>query len=352
MSTIRATATALPEHRYDQETVRRHVLRWLGARAARFERVLASFDKGLVHTRASAVTIEEVFADRTFERKNRAYMRAAVELGERAVLGALDRARLSPRDIDFFVSASCTGFMIPSVDAVLAHRLGMSPRLGRLPITEHGCAGGAVALRQAHDHLLAYPGHRVLVLAVEVPSVTFQANDYTSENIVSASLFGDGAAAAVLERDGADEDARILGCDSRMFPESADLMGFDLRDTGLKIVLSKRVPEEIRIHAPPAINDFLAAMGTDLGRIAHFLLHPGGRKIIEGFEREFGLGPGGLAATRSVLARHGNLSSATVLFVLDDCLRARRAAPGDLGLMVAFGPGFGCESLLLRWGRG
>jgi len=352
MSIIRASATALPEHRYDQETVRRHVLRWLGPRAGRFERVLASFDRGLVATRGSAVTIEEVFADRTFEQKNRAYMRAAVELGERAVLGALDRARLSARDIDFFISASCTGFMIPSVDAILAHRLGMSARLGRLPITQHGCAGGAVALRQAHDHLLAHPGQRVLVLAVEVPSVTFQANDYSSENIVSASLFGDGAAAAVLESDGADEDARIVGCDSRMFPDSADLMGFDLRDTGLKIVLSKRVPEEIRVHAPPAIHDFLERMGAGLGAISHFLLHPGGRKIIEGFERAFGLGPGGLAVTRSVLARHGNLSSATVLFVLDDVLRERRAAPGDLGLMVAFGPGFGCESLLLRWGRG
>ncbi len=350
MSTLRATATALPAHSYDQATIRDHVLRWLGSRATGFARVLATFERGLVRTRGSAVPIEEVFADRSFEEKNRAYMRAAVEMGERAVVAALDRARLAPRDIDFFISASCTGFMIPSVDALIAHRLGMKASLGRLPITQHGCAGGAVALRQAHDHLLAHPGHRVLALAVEVPSVTFQREDFTPENVVSASLFGDGAAAAVLETEGADEDARILGCDSRMFPDSADLMGFDLRNGGLKIVLSKRVPEEIRRHAPPAIAAFLAAMGADLPSIRHFLLHPGGRKIIEGFERAFALPPGGLDATRAVLARHGNLSSATVLFLLDEHLRNRRAAPGDLGLLVAFGPGFGCESLLLRWG--
>jgi predicted naringenin-chalcone synthase len=135
-----------------------------------------------------------------------------------------------------------------------------------------------------------------------------------------------------------------------MFPDSADLMGFDLTDSGLRIVLSKRVPGEIRAHAPEAISAFLAANGRSLEDIDHFLLHPGGRKIIEGFESAFRLGGGALDLTRTVLARHGNLSSATVLFILDDFRRRDRGRAGDLGLLVAFGPGFGCESLLLAWG--
>jgi predicted naringenin-chalcone synthase len=350
MSAIRSTATAVPPYSYDQQTARDAVRDWLGERAARFERVLNAFDRGLVGRRASVLPIEEIFRPRSFEAKNRLYMQAAVELGERAVKTCLDDAGLEPSDVDFFISSSCTGFMIPSVDAVIAHRLGMSRSLARLPITQHGCAGGAVALRQAHEHLRAHPDHKVLVLAVEIPTVTFQTGDFTATNIVSASLFGDGAAAVVLTAEGAKNDPHILGCDSRMFPDSADLMGFDLTDSGLRIVLSKRIPGEIRAYAPDAITEFLAANGRSLDDIDHFLLHPGGRKIIEGFESAFGLGAGSLDLTRSVLARHGNLSSATVLFILDDFQRGDRGRTGDLGLLVAFGPGFGCESLLLGWG--
>jgi predicted naringenin-chalcone synthase len=350
MCTIRSAATALPPYEYDQQTVRKHVERWLGDRAGRYERILGAFDRGLVRTRASVIPIDEVFAPRTFEEKNNIYMRASVELGERAVLDCLERAGMAPTDVDYFVSASCTGFMIPSVDAVIAHRLGMKRSLGRLPITQHGCAGGAVALRQAHEHLRAHPDHTVLVLAVEIPSVTFQPGDFAPANVVSASLFGDGAAAVLLTAEGGPDDPRIVATDSCMFPDSADLMGFDLRDTGLQIRLSKQVPAAIREHAPAAIRGFLDAQGLDLDGIDHYLLHPGGRKIIEGFEKTFALGPGALEATRHVLARHGNLSSATVLFILADYVQSDLGQRGDFGLLVAFGPGFGCESLLLQWG--
>jgi len=350
MSIIRSAATALPPYQYDQATVLEEVRRWLGPHAERFPRLLAAYDRGLVRTRRSVMPLEEIFRARTFEEKNDLYMRSAADLGERAVRGALQRAGLAPGDVDYFISASCTGFMIPSLDAILAHRLGMKPSLGRLPINQHGCAGGAVALRQAHEHLRAHPGHTVLVLAAEIATVTFQLDDLTPENIVSTSLFADGAAAAVLTTDGPEDAPRILDADSRLFPDSADLMGFALRNSGLKIVLSRRVPSRIRQHAPRAIEDFLGRRGLGLGDIDHFLLHPGGRKIIEGFEEAFGLGEGALRETRDVLARHGNLSSATVLYILEEHLRAGRGERGDLGLLVAFGPGFGCESLLLSWG--
>jgi predicted naringenin-chalcone synthase len=350
MSTIRSTAVATPPHRYDQGTVLARVRRWLGDRAPDAESLLRAFDGGLVRSRASVVPLEEVFAPRTFEEKNRVYMEAAVDLGEQAALACLERAGVRPDEVDFFVSASCTGFMIPSLDAVLAHRLRMKPSLARLPITQHGCAGGAVALRQAHEHLLAHPGHKVLVLAAEIPTATFQRDDFSAENIISASLFGDGAAAALLTAGGPATAPRIFATDSRMFPDSADLMGFELRNSGLKIVLSKRVPQAIRAHAPQAIGEFLARHDLDIGGIDHLLIHPGGRRIIEGFEAAFALAPGELSFTRSVLARHGNLSSATILFILDEFRESGRGVRGDLGLLVAFGPGFGCESLLLSWG--
>jgi len=350
MSYLLATATDLPPFRYDQETAERHVRAWLGEEGERLQRILGAFERGAVASRASVMPIEEIFRPRGFGEKNALYMRAAVEMGERAVRKCLDRAGLRPRDVDCFISASCTGFMIPSLDARLAHRLGMKESLARLPITQHGCAGGAVALRQAHEHLLAYPDHTVLVLAAEVPTATFLPNDRSPANIVSASLFGDGAAAAVLRSDGKGDRPRIFATSSRLFPDSEHLMGFDLTDEGLRMVLSRDVPEEIARHAPGAILSLLASEGYGLEDVRHFLLHPGGRRIVESFERRFGLGDGALATTRAVLRDCGNLSSATVLFILDRHASEGGGEEGDLGILAAFGPGFGCESLLLAWG--
>jgi len=350
MATIQGTATATPPYVYDQPTVQKRVRDWLGARATRLDRVLRAYERGLVQKRACVLPIEEIFKPRGFEAKNRIYMEAAADLGEQAVRGALKDADIRADEVDFFIASSCTGFMIPSVDAVIAHRLGMQRSLARLPITQHGCAGGVVALRQAHEHLLAHPDHTVLVLAVEIPSITFQHEDFSPENIISASLFGDGAAAVVLRSEGESNQPTIIATDSNLFPESLDLMGFDLRDSGLKIVLKKDVPTAIQRYAPEALRGFLTSQGLEASDIAHFLLHPGGRKIVEGFESSFGLGAGGLEFTRSVLREHGNLSSATVLFILDDFQRSGRAQFGDMGLLVAFGPGFGCETLLLGWG--
>lgn len=350
MSCIRATATHLPPYEYDQQTILQWIRRWLGPRGERLGRILEAFHTGLVERRRGVITIEHAFQPRGFGTRNDEYIEAVTSMGEAAVRKVLDRAGIEPSDVDHFITSSCTGFMIPSVDAILAHRLGMKPSLSRLPITQHGCAGGAVALRQAHEHLLAFPGDVVLVMAAEAPSVTFQLEDFSPENVLSAALFGDGAAAAVLTGEGGADDPHILGAESRMFPDSAHLMGWKVLDSGLKIILTKEVPEAVRVHAPEAIRSFLGAHGLGIGDVRHYLLHPGGRKIIEGFEELFGFQAGELDITRRVLARHGNLSSATILFILDEALREGRGSAGDFGLLVAFGPGFGCESLLLRWG--
>jgi alkylresorcinol/alkylpyrone synthase len=342
-------ASARPRFEYDRATVKSHLTRWLQDHGGAGLGYLSTIDTNLVDRRSLVIPIDEVFARRSFAEKNDAYIRAAVEMGEEAVLACLEKAGVGPGAVDHVISTSCTGFTIPSLDALLAHKLGMKRTLSRLPITEHGCAAGAVALAQAASHLRAYPRHTVLVLAVELASLTFQYDDVSPENVVAAGLFADGAAAALLTSEPRAGRPQIVGAESCLFPESADLMGFRLTDTGFKLILSREVPAAIRAHAVPALATFLDRQGLSPALVNHWILHPGGRKIIEAFEDAFDLGPGGLEHSRAVLRTRGNLSSATVLCMLDDFFDRGLAQPGDVGLLVAFGPGFGAEMLLLSW---
>lgn len=347
--TIFETSFKDPPHVYDQATLKARLDRWIDDHDGRGRAFLSTLDTNLVERRAFAIPLEEMLDGASFATKNDAYIEAAVTLGERVVLDVLGKADLDPGSIDHFISTSCTGFMIPSLDAVLAHRLRMSRRLSRLPITEHGCAAGAVALAQARTHLAAYPDHRVLVLCVELPSFTFQREDLSPENVIAAGLFADGAGAAVVANVAREGRPRIVAAESCLFPDSADLMGFRLLDSGLKLVLSREVPGAIREHAVPALGAFLERHHVAPRDVRHWLLHPGGRKIIESFEAALSLGPSGLAHSRNVLRERGNLSSATVIAMLDSFFASTAAAPGDLGVLVAFGPGFGAEMLLLQW---
>jgi predicted naringenin-chalcone synthase len=357
MASILATATRSAAHWYKQEVVREHARAWLNGAGSRRESGLTAFDTGLVEQRSSAIPLEEVFSsDRRFGASNDRYAEVAVELSTAVASAALEQAGLAPEDVDFFVTSSCTGFMIPSVDAHVAERLRMKPTLRRLPITEHGCAGGAVALGCARDHLAANAsegkgGERrfALVVAVELPSLTFQVSDRSAANVVSAALFGDGAAAVVLSSDPNPGRPRIVRTGSRRFEKSLDWMGFHLQDSGLRVVLSREIPRQVEAHGRTVIESFLRESGLEIGDVRHFLFHPGGRKILEAFERTVALPKDALAASRKVLRDHGNLSSATVLYILDEHLRRGVARAGERGLLIAFGPGFGAELLLLQW---
>lgn len=355
MASIVATATKSAAHVYPQPEIREHARAWLNGTLTRkgegghAAHALSAFENGLVEQRSSAIPLEEVFRARSFGASNDRYIECAVELATAVADQALRNAGLAARDVDFFVSTSCTGFMIPSVDAHVAERLGMKPGLRRLPITEHGCAGGAVALGCAHDHLAANPGRVALVVAVELPSLTFQVGDRSPANVVSAALFGDGAAAVVLTSQPRPGFPRITRVASHRFPESLDWMGFKLKDSGLHVILSSEIPRQVLTHARELVVGFLDDSGLAIGDVRHLLFHPGGRKILEAFERTLELPPDALFASRKVLRDHGNLSSATVLFILDEHLRRREARCGDHGLLLAFGPGFGAELVLLQW---
>ncbi len=298
--------------------------------------------------------IEEVFAPRGFEAKNDAYVHAAREAGICLARAALDAAGLAPSEVSLIVSVSCTGFMIPAVDAYVADALSLGPRLARLPITESGCAGGVVGLARALDHLQAHPDRAALVLALEFSSLTFQDWDRSPANVVSAAIFGDGGAASVLV--GSDHPRargpallRALDAESLFFRDSTQMMGFRLRDQGLQIVLDKGLSPFVKQVVAESVDGFLEARGLTRADVQHFVLHPGGRRIIDVMAAELGLPREALKATTAVLAEHGNMSSVTVLFVLDEVLRTRKPEPGSLGLLGAFGPGFGAELALLEF---
>ena len=361
MASLLSLERFLPPYRYPQREVTEWVRAWLvepregelpGARE-KGERLLAVYESAGVETRASVVPIEEVFHPKDFETQNRRYREIACRAGADVARRALEASGLQASEIGLVVSVSCTGFMIPAVDAYVAEALGLGPRLVRLPITESGCAGGVVGLARAADYLAAHPDGAALVLALEFASLTFQRWDRSATNVVSTAIFGDGGAAAVLvgprhpRASGA--RAALRDAESVFFPGTSHLMGFELRNTGLQIVLDRGIAPFVRRTILPTVESFLAARGLARDRIAHFILHPGGRRVIEAMAERLGLGPGDLAATEEVLSRHGNMSSVTILFVLDEVLRCRNPAPGSLGLLGAFGPGFAAELALLEF---
>lgn len=345
----------LPPYRYAQEVVTEWVREWLTENgAAESARLLKVYARSGVAARASVVPIEDVFFPKDFETQNDRYCEigraAAVDVSRRA----LAAAGLAPAEIGAVVSVSCTGFMIPALDAYVADALGLGPRLMRLPLTESGCAGGVVGLARAADYLRAHPDQAALVVALELSSLTFQRWDRSSTNVVSTAIFGDGGAALVLAgpahpRAAGPLLARLRDAESAFFRGTTHLMGFRLRNQGLQIVLDRGLTPFVRREVAPAVDAFLAPRGLARADVARWILHPGGRRVIEAMCEKLGLGSEEMAATEAVLSEHGNMSSVTVLFVLDEVLRRARPPAGSLGLLGAFGPGFGAELALVEF---
>jgi alkylresorcinol/alkylpyrone synthase len=342
----------LPPFRYPQEEVSVWVRDWLVEHAdGDAARLLSVYASAGVAYRASVVPIERVFGPQDFETQNDLYAEHARAIGLDLATRVLAAAGLRPADVGMVVSVSCTGFMIPAVDAYVADALAMGPRLVRLPITESGCAGGVVGLARATDYLTAHPDRAALVLAVELSSLTFQRWDRSATNVVSAAIFGDGGAAVVMVGDAHPAARRALvrvsGAESVFFPGTTHLMGFHLRNQGLQIVLDRELAPFVRREVLGVVETFLATRGLARHEVGQWILHPGGRRIIEAMCDRLGLAATDMAATEAVLAEHGNMSSVTVLFVLDEVLRRYRPPAGTRAVMGAFGPGFGAEFAML-----
>jgi len=290
--------------------------------------------------------LAETIAEVDLGERSRVYAQHAVELAALAASRALDESGFEARAIDLIISVSCTGYMLPSIDAYLVARLGLRPDVRRLPITELGCVAGAAGLSRAADFLRAYPEALVLLVAVETPSLTFQPADASPDNLVSALIFGDGAAAAVVGGDSA-AGCDILDSASLLAPGTLGEMGFDLRDNGFWVVLSGAVPDLLRQGLRDLVTPLLARHELSREDIDFFCVHPGGPKILNAAAETLGI-ECGLEHSWGVLRDYGNLSSASILFVLRR-LHEHPPAGGALGLLLAFGPGLSLEALLVRW---
>ncbi|HXM99415.1 MAG TPA: 3-oxoacyl-[acyl-carrier-protein] synthase III C-terminal domain-containing protein, partial [Candidatus Dormibacteraeota bacterium] len=285
---------------------------------------------------------------RELSKTNQEYIEHAIKLGREAAEKCLERAKLRADEIDLIITVSCTGFMIPSLDAHLINLMGFRPNVRRMPFTELGCAAGAMALGRAADYLQAVPEANVLIIAVELPSLTFQRKDISQANLISSVLFGDGAAAVVVTgkpRQG----PKILVSETYTFPDSLGAMGFDLRDSGFHILLDKNVPEMIGCKIRGLMDGFLERHGRTQQDIKGWILHPGGSRLLGNVEQALGLTKADTQPSWDILGRVGNLSSATILFILQEWLEKRPLQPGDYALAAAFGPGFSAEFLLLQW---
>lgn len=303
-----------------------------------------------IAARRGVVPLDVVLAGHGLRERNALYSRAMIDLGTEALRRALEESGTAPSEIGAVITTSCTGIMIPSVDAYLVDRLALRTDVLRLPVTEMGCAGGTAGLIYARDIARARPGTKVALLALEAPSLTFLRDDHSVENLVSAAIFADGVACVLVGGEGDVGGAEIADADMYHFPQSTYLMGYELRDDGFKIVLDRDVPSAIRAHFPRVVHPFLARNGLTPEGVDHYLFHPGGKRILHMME-DFAMSHGrDVADSRYVLETRGNMSSATVLHVLERT--SRRARSGEVGYMLAFGPGFTAQSLLLRFGGG
>jgi alkylresorcinol/alkylpyrone synthase len=336
-------ATAVPPYRLDQNAVIARAERLFDRDASEIERMMGVYDNAGIETRYSCVPLEWYEEPHGWEEKNRLFLSNAVDLLERATRDALFQTGHSVQDIDGIVVVSTTGIATPSLDALLMERMPLRRDVWRLPVFGLGCAGGVLGLARAAAMALAHPKQKILYLVVELCALTFRRSDQSKSNIIATALFGDGAAAAIVGCEG--DGPEIAAWGEHCWPRSLDVMGWQVTDDGLGVVFSRNIPVLVRNDLRAAAEAFLGRHGLEFGDIANYVCHPGGAKVIDALEEAFRLQPGTMDHGRDVLRQFGNMSAATVMFVLR---RAFDAAQGGRKLLSALGPGFTAGFLVLE----
>ncbi len=342
---------AVPEHVHPQDEITDAFAGVIATDGSLDQKVLRRFHANAgVDQRHLALPLAAYGELGGFTESNDLFIEHAVDLGARALQDALKAAGLTPTDVDLIICATVTGLAVPSLEARIAARLGLRPDVKRVPLVGLGCVAGAAGLARLHDYLVGHPDHVAVLVAVELCSLTVQRDDLSVANLVASGLFGDGAA-AVVARGGAPEQPGgldVLATRSRLYPDSERTMGFDVTGSGLRIVLDAEVPTIVGRYIREDVDGFLADHGLSRADIDFWVCHPGGPKVIEALETALEIPREAVQLTWDSLARVGNLSSASVLHVFADTLRDRPPAPGSYGIVMAMGPGFCSELVLVR----
>lgn len=353
MPSITAVTHAFPENYYPQEVLfdalRKH---WSKAHS-NLERLHQIHHNVGVNGRYLALPIDEYEKLEGMEAKNKAWLQSALDLGETVLCDLFEKSGIQPDQISQMIFTTVTGIGVPSIDARLMNRIPFSPHLKRVPLFGLGCVAGAAGTARLADYLRGHPDEAGVLLSIELCSLTIQPDDFSIANIISSGLFGDGAAAVLMV--GKDHplagSGRPTVIDSRsiFFPNTEHVMGWEVSDSGFKIVLSADVPELAQVHLRPMISAFLGEHGLSLEDIKHWIAHPGGPKVIQAIESGLQLSEHALDISRESLAAAGNMSSTSVLLILEETLSRFQPEPGTYGLLMAMGPGFCAELILLQW---
>lgn len=335
----------VPQYEYSQSEIYERFLKpHLGSN--RRARIL--FQRAGIHRRFTATEGQYHNEFRGTAERNGVFMQEALPLGVSTVTRALEASHLCPSQIDQFSVISCTGYDLPFLDLQIAGQLGLRRDLRRTCILGMGCYAAFPGLNRARDAVMAQPAQRALMLSVELCSLHFQPTDDT-ENVIVSALFGDGASAAVIGYDDASAGPMLVDALTRCEYNTLEHMAFHLTDHGMKMVLSAYVPQVLEANVEEFVDELLERNHLRRGDVKFWGLHPGGLKIMQHLERRLELDPDALRYSRAVLKNYGNMSSATILFVLDEIIKTGKPAPGDHAVLMAFGPGLTMESCLLRW---
>ncbi|MGH9338484.1 MAG: type III polyketide synthase [Acidobacteriota bacterium] len=349
MARIAAIGTAVPPHCYRQQDLRAEAERHFKSGIEDIGRLAAVFDSVQIGQRHFCVPLEWFHHDHSFTEKNNQYVRWAEELAIQAIESCLNRVGIQPDEVDHLLFVSSSGLSTPSIDARIINRLGFKPSVKRTPIFGLGCAGGAAGLSRCLDLARGAPRQRILLIVVEISSLTFQFGDLSKSNLVASALFADGSAAVlVCGSDCPEQGLEIVDSQSTLWPNTLDIMGWDFSEKGLHVVLSRNLPAVLSRHIRSNVEEFLARNFLGIEAISRFIIHPGGAKVLAAFQKSLGLKNGELEHSRFVLENYGNMSAPTMLFILNQLLQAG-APHSAYGLCAAFGPGFSSELLLLKW---
>ncbi|MFN3426639.1 MAG: type III polyketide synthase [Candidatus Thermochlorobacter sp.] len=354
MPKIQAVGTALPRYKISREESKAFALNLYGeVYKGDPDRLLAIYDHTAIDSRYFCVPAEWFASSKSFEVKNNLYIEEGLKLSEQAIEQALQSAGIGYDEVDCLIFVSTTGLSTPTMDARLIERLPFRKDVRRLPIWGIGCAGGAASLAWAMQLAQAQPTQKILIVVLELCGLTFVRNDLSKAAMISSALFADGAAAVVVTGDKVSLPSSasrpcLVDSATETLPNSLDVMGWQFGEYGFKVLLSRDVPEIVQVFLKNCIDKFLQKKNLKFSDVKHFITHPGGKKVLDAYEK-IGILPSQLEHARAVLRECGNMSAATILFILKRFLETYSDEDNAFGLMTALGPGFSAELVLLHW---